>query len=125
MKAGDRYLKLVEWSEEDGCYVGRCPGLMLGGIHGRDPVKVFAELSRAVEEWIRLYAEDGAPLPEPTAGRSYSGKFILRVDKSLHEQLALDALREGTSLNTHCARVLRESRAAYGQSPGRRKAGPS
>ena len=36
MKAGDRYLKIVEWSEEDQCYVGTCPGLMLGGIHGDD-----------------------------------------------------------------------------------------
>ncbi len=24
-KEGDRYLNLVEWSEEDGCYVGTCP----------------------------------------------------------------------------------------------------
>ena len=36
MKAGDQYLKIVEWSEEDGCYVGTCPGLMLGGVHGDD-----------------------------------------------------------------------------------------
>jgi hypothetical protein len=34
MKSSDRYLKLVEWSDEDGCYVGRCPELMLGGVHG-------------------------------------------------------------------------------------------
>ena len=36
MKASDRYLKIVEWSDEDGCYVGTCPGLMLGGVHGDD-----------------------------------------------------------------------------------------
>ena len=30
MKKSDRYLKIVEWSEEDQCYVGTCPGLMLG-----------------------------------------------------------------------------------------------
>ena len=41
MKDGDRYLKIVEWSEEDGGYVGTCPGLMLGGIHGDDETKVF------------------------------------------------------------------------------------
>lgn len=34
MKPSDRYLKIVEWSERDGCYAGTCPGLMLGGIHG-------------------------------------------------------------------------------------------
>ena len=33
-KASDRYVKLVAWSEEDQCYIGRCPGLMFGGVHG-------------------------------------------------------------------------------------------
>ena len=40
-KKNDRYLKVVEWSEEDGCYVGTAPGLILGGVHGKDEVKVF------------------------------------------------------------------------------------
>jgi len=34
MKNSDRYLKIVEWSEEDQCYVGTCPGLFYGGCHG-------------------------------------------------------------------------------------------
>ncbi len=25
MKVSDQYLKIVEWSEEDQCYVGTCP----------------------------------------------------------------------------------------------------
>jgi hypothetical protein len=36
MKTSNHYLKIVEWSEEDQCYVGTCPGLMRGGIHGDD-----------------------------------------------------------------------------------------
>ena len=36
MKLSDKYLKIVEWSEEDGCYLGHCPGLMVGGVHGHD-----------------------------------------------------------------------------------------
>ena len=31
-----RYAKYVEWSDEDQCFVGRCPELMLGGVHGND-----------------------------------------------------------------------------------------
>ncbi|MGE0082849.1 MAG: hypothetical protein AB7S75_00365 [Desulfococcaceae bacterium] len=31
MKRSDQYIKLVEWSEEDGCYVGTAPGLIYGG----------------------------------------------------------------------------------------------
>ena len=43
-----QYLKIVEWSEEDQCYVGTCPGLMLGGIHGRNETKVYEELHKTL-----------------------------------------------------------------------------
>lgn len=124
MKPSDRYLKIVEWSEEDGCYVGTCPGLMLGGIHGSDEAKVYKELCQAVEEWIRIQEEDGDPLPEPTAGREYSGRFVLRVGKELHKALALQALRKGRSLNSYCVEALRRrvTRVADGHgSPSARR----
>ena len=28
MKESDRYIKIVEWSDEDGCFVGSCPGII-------------------------------------------------------------------------------------------------
>jgi len=115
MKPSDRYLKIVEWSEEDKCYVGTCPGLMLGGVHGDDESEVYRELCQAVEEWIKIYQEDGEPLPAPTAGKKYSGKFVLRVGEDLHKTLTIEALREGESLNAHCLHLLRERRAQYGE----------
>lgn len=69
MKPSDRYVKIVEWSEQDGCYVGSAPGLVLGGCHGDDERKVFDELLTIVEEAISLYEADGKALPPPTAGR--------------------------------------------------------
>jgi predicted RNase H-like HicB family nuclease len=69
MRDSDRYVKVVEWSEEDGCYVGRCPGLLYGGCHGSDQQAVFAELCEIVEEAIDIYHQDGRPLPPPTAGK--------------------------------------------------------
>lgn len=69
MKPSDRYIKLVEWSEADGCYVGSAPGLMLGGCHGDDERAVFDELCQIVEEAIEIYRTDGKALPPPTAGR--------------------------------------------------------
>ena len=95
-KLSDRYLKIVEWSDEDGCYVGTCPGLMLGGVHGKDEARVYRELCRAVEEWIKVYREDGEPLPQPTAGREYSGKFVLRVGPELHRALAVQEARSSS-----------------------------
>lgn len=115
MKPSARYLKIVEWSKEDGCYVGSCPGLMLGGVHGDDEAKVYAELCQAVEEWIVIHERDGMPLPPATVGKDYSGKFVVRVGKDLHRELVACALRDGVSLNSYCARVLRENRAPYGR----------
>jgi predicted HicB family RNase H-like nuclease len=113
MKVSNQYLKIVEWSEEDQCYVGTCPGLMQGGIHGDDEAKVYKELCQAVEEWIEIYQEDKEPLPESTAGKEYSGKFVVRVGRDLHKALAIDALRHGESLNSYCVNKLREDRLAY------------
>lgn len=110
MKASDNYLKIVEWSKEDGCYIGYCPGLMLGGVHGDDETKVFKELCESVDEWIDIYHKDGQALPKATAGRSYSGKFNLRVGEDLHKQLSVDAMIVGESLNSYCVNKLSKTR---------------
>ena len=60
------YVKIVEWSDEDQCYVGSCLGLFYGGCHGDNEQEVFSELYRIVEETIELYRHDGRPLPSPT-----------------------------------------------------------
>ncbi len=76
MKESALYVKIVEWSEKDQCYVGSCPGLFYGGCHGQDEQKVFSELCQIVEETIGLYKEEGKPLPPPTSGRDYANKML-------------------------------------------------
>jgi predicted RNase H-like HicB family nuclease len=75
MKESTRYVKVVEWSDEDGCYVGSSPGLLFGGCHGDDEREVFEQLCVIVEETIRLYHEDGKPLPPPTSGQDLANKL--------------------------------------------------
>jgi len=70
-----RYAKIVEWSEEDQCYVGSSPGLIYGGCHGDDEKAVFAELCSIVEEAIALYRAEGRPLPPPTSGKDFANKM--------------------------------------------------
>ncbi len=70
-----RYTKFVEWSDEDACFIGRCPELMLGGVHGNDEAKVYAELCAAVEEMIELIQADGHEPPHPLGTKKFSGKF--------------------------------------------------
>ena len=75
MTESARYAKIVEWSEEDQCYVGSSPGLVCGGCHGQDEKAVFDELCVVVEEAIALYHLDDKPLPAPTSGRDYANKM--------------------------------------------------
>lgn len=109
MKPGDEYLKVVQWSEEDGCYVGTCPGVLRGGVHGDDETAVYKELCEVVAETIELYKTDARPLPKPTASRTYSGRFVLRVEKELHQSLAIRAMQQGESLNSYCRKILKQA----------------
>jgi len=101
-----RYTKIVEWSDGDQCFVGSSPEIMLGGVHGNDEAKVYAELCQAVEEMIELIYADGRELPEPLAAKRFSGKFVLRVEPAIHRRLAAKALAAGESLNSFCVKKL-------------------
>jgi predicted RNase H-like HicB family nuclease len=76
MKESAKYVKIVEWSDEDQCFVGSCPGLIYGGCHGEDEKQVFEELCSIVEEAITFYKKDNKPLPPPTSGKDYANKML-------------------------------------------------
>ena len=102
-----RYIKYVEWSDEDRCFIGRCPEVFIGAVHGADEASVYAELCETAEAWIRLLHEEGVAAPEPlTAKREFSGKFVLRVEPGLHKRLTAKALASGDSLNAFCKKAL-------------------
>jgi predicted HicB family RNase H-like nuclease len=100
------YLKIVEWSDEDQCFIGSAPPLIGQCCHGDDEASVIRQLGTIVEEWIAIYEQDEIELPAPTAGQEYSGKFVLRLTPELHKSLSLRALSEGVSLNAYCAAQL-------------------
>lgn len=75
MRDSAKYAKIVEWSDEDQCYVGSAPGLIFGGCHGDDEQAVFNELCQIVEEAIEIYRKEGKPLPPPTSGRDFATKM--------------------------------------------------
>lgn len=101
------YTLLVEWSDEDQVWIGTCPELFYGGVHGRDQAAVYAELCQAVQEHIALATQDGAPLPKAFGGKAFSGKFILRTTPEHHRLLALRALQTGDSLNSYVVKKLK------------------
>ena len=75
MSDADKYVKIVEWSEEDRAYVGQCPGIIGPCCHGSDEVEVYRELCEIVAEWVEIAHRDGTPLPPPTAGTGVAQKI--------------------------------------------------
>lgn len=63
--SADQYEKIVVWSKEDNCFIGTCPELLAGGVHGDDSLEVFKELLEVVDEWVEIFKKDGRELPEP------------------------------------------------------------
>jgi len=68
MKDSSRYIRVVEWSEEDQCYVGSSPGLFFGGCHGDDEQAVYSELRQIIEETVADIRLSGRHLPPDTTG---------------------------------------------------------
>jgi len=109
MKTKDQFIKLVEWSEEDQCYIGSSPGFIGPCCHGKNEAKVYKQLCSIVEEWIEIHQKDQIPLPESFLKKSFSGKFVVRVGEELHKALAIKALKSGESLNNLCTSMLKSS----------------
>ncbi|HEX5471882.1 MAG TPA: type II toxin-antitoxin system HicB family antitoxin [Lacipirellulaceae bacterium] len=75
MNESARYIKIVEWSDEDQCFVGQCPGIVGPCCHGDNEAEVYTELCEIVDEWIEIFKQDGRPLPPATAGRGVAEKI--------------------------------------------------
>jgi predicted RNase H-like HicB family nuclease len=71
--------------------------------------EAFANMQEAMEGWIETKLENGFTVPEPVNENLYSGKFVLRLPKSLHARLAMEAIKEGVSLNQYALYRLSNS----------------
>ncbi len=103
-----RYLKLVEWSDKDGCFVGSAPPIIGPCRHGRTEAGVMTQLSSIVEEWVEVMLGEGHPLPAGSAGKKCSGQFVVRVAPERLKKTSLKALARGESLNQFVATALTE-----------------
>jgi antitoxin HicB len=67
---------------------------------GETVEETIANGRAALAATIATLAARGFPVPAPSSGGVASGKFVARVPKSIHAQLAVRAKAEGVSLNT-------------------------
>jgi predicted HicB family RNase H-like nuclease len=89
------YAARIEYSDEDGCFVGHIAGINdVVGFHGESVV----ELRVAFEEAVGDYLETCKRLQRPPQ-RPYSGKLMLRIPPEVHAALASAAEVSGKSIN--------------------------
>ena len=63
--------------------------------------EAYINLKDAMKGWIETKLENNLEIPLPVKYNDYSGKFIVRIPKSLHYRLAVEAEQEGVSLNQY------------------------
>lgn len=109
-KAPSEYLKepygRVIVPDTNGGYYGEIlefPGCLASG---ETPAETLKNLEEVAAVWIASEQERGHNIPPPATVEEYSGKFALRLPRSLHQQAARMAEREGTSLNQYFVAVI-------------------
>jgi antitoxin HicB len=93
--------------EDDGTWYARIlelPGCM---SVGDTQVEALANLDDAMSAWLSSRLEDRASIPEPAG--DFSGRFVVRVPKTLHRDLVKAARRNDISLNQFIATTLAQA----------------
>ena len=87
-ESGEYYFATVQ--ELDGCM-----------SDGETLEEAHSNIREAMEGWIETKLENGFAVPTPLDSNKFSGKFVVRLPKSLHARLAGEAEKEGISLNQY------------------------
>ncbi|HEX8844955.1 MAG TPA: toxin-antitoxin system HicB family antitoxin [Pyrinomonadaceae bacterium] len=95
----EEYSYHVIWSEEDQAFIGRVSEFPSLAAHGDTREEALNEISIAVEGVLEDLEDSGEHIPEPFSKRQYSGTLNVRMPKHIHRQLAIEAERQGVSLN--------------------------
>ena len=98
----------VEYSEEDGCFVGHVAGIRdVVGFHGESVDELRSAFEEAVDDYVETCRKLGREPNHP-----YSGQFRLRLAPELHARAAVVAEAHGKSLNAWVADVIEKGVAA-------------
>jgi antitoxin HicB len=93
-------------SEEAGGFfveIEELPGCMSQGDTAEEALRTIQE---AKQLWIETALENNIEIPIPLSKQEYSGKFIVRIPKSLHKRIVTRANKEGVSLNQMVCMLL-------------------
>jgi predicted HicB family RNase H-like nuclease len=87
-------------NDESGNYFyGRILELDGCQITGNTAEEVYKNLNEAMESYIETKLDNNIEIPQPLQAEDFSDKFVVRLPKTLHQRLAIEAKKEGVSLN--------------------------
>ena len=99
--------QITEISIEDGGgYMIEIPLLKGCMSDGETILEALENIKEAKMEWFVYMLENNLPIPEPIDVNKYSGKFVVRIPKSLHRTISEQSKLEGLSLNQYVANSL-------------------
>lgn len=101
-------IELVPDRDEEGAtgWVAEVPDLPGCVSQGESPAEAVAHVRDAMADWLSVALEDEKPVPLPRELATHSGRFLVRLPRSLHAELAHAAEREGVSLNQFVTNAL-------------------
>lgn len=63
--------------------------------------EAYKNVKDAMKGWIEVKLNAGYDIPLPKEEKDFSGKFVIRIPKTLHYRLTIEAEKEGVSLNQY------------------------
>lgn len=96
------YTACIEYSDEDGCLVGRVAGIKdLITFHGKSVAEIRREFKNALDFYLETCESRGE-----NPDKAYSGKLMLRVPSQIHAAVATAAQISGKSINQWATEML-------------------
>lgn len=93
------YRILVEWSDEDKCFLAHVPALPDCVSHGDTEAEAIAMVKESASLVLAHLKARKKPAPPSDRHAQYSGNIRLRIPAGLHANLSHKATAEGVSLN--------------------------
>lgn len=98
--------------EDNGAYSAKVLELPGCFAEGDTPADAHANLDEAAVAWIADQLDKGESIPLPQPEHEYSGRFLLRFQRSLHCRAARMAAVENVSLNQFISTAVAEKVAS-------------
>ena len=99
------YAARIEYSDEDGCLIGRIAGIQdIITFHGYSVEDIRQSFQEAVDFYLETCAQRSREPQKP-----FSGRLMLRLPPELHARLVMQAETEGKSLNNLVTETLSQA----------------